>query len=139
MIDKIFKKDLPDEEALPFPADWVKTQPRKVEDILSGLSVEEQVRCVLGLDPQLQQNLLMLSEKAVEVTQALPAEEVYNLIKEVGREDSLLVLSMASPDQLQYFFDVEWWQGDRFQPQQAYYLSCCYIRVRRSNYFIPGF
>ena len=52
MIDKIFKKDLPDEEALPFPADWVKTQPRKVEDILSGLSVEEQVRCVLGLDPQ---------------------------------------------------------------------------------------
>ena len=119
MIDKIYKKDLPGEEALPFPADWVKTQPRKVEDILSGLSVEEQVRCVLGLDPQLQQNLLMLSEKAVEVTQALPAEEVYNLIKEVGREDSLLVLSMASPDQLQYFFDVEWWQGDRFQPQQA--------------------
>ena len=107
MIDKIKKENLFSGETLPFPVDWVKTQPRKVEDILSGLSVEEQVRYILGLDPQLQQNLLILSEKAVEVTQSLPVEEVYNLIKEVGKEDSLLVLSMASPDQLQYIFDVE--------------------------------
>ena len=119
MIDNIFKKNQFGEKALPFPVDWVRTQPRKVEDILSGLSVEEQVGYILGLDPQLQQNLLMLSEKAVEVTQALPVEEVYNLIKEVGREDSLLVLSMASPDQLQYVFDLEWWQGDKFQPKRA--------------------
>ncbi len=104
---------------LPFPVEWVKTQPRKVEDVLSGLSVEEQVRCVLGLDPQLQQQLLVLSEKAVEVTQSLPVEEVYNLIKEVGKEDSLVIIAMVSPDQLQYIFDVEWWQGDKFQPKQA--------------------
>jgi hypothetical protein len=90
-----------------------------VEDILSGLSVEEQVPCILGLDPHLQQKILMLSEKAVEVTQSLPVEEVYNLIKEVGKEDSLLIISMISPDQLQYIFDVEWWQGDKFQPKQA--------------------
>ncbi len=115
MIDKIHKKK--SLGALPFPAEWVKTQPRKVEGILSGLSVEEQVRCVLGLDPHLQQDILVLSEKAVEVTRALPVEEVYNLIKEV--EDSLLVLSMVSADQLQYIFDVEWWQGDKFQPARA--------------------
>jgi hypothetical protein len=120
MIDKLHNKiTFSNEEALPFPTDWIKTQPRKVEDILSEMSVEEQVRCILGLDPQLQQNLLMLSQQAVEVTQSLPVEEVYNLIKEIGREDSLLVLSMASPDQLQYFFDVEWWQGDKFQPKRA--------------------
>ena len=119
MIDKIKKENSFSGETLPFPVDWVKTQPRKVEDILSGLSVEEQVRYILGLDPHLQQNLLILSEKAVEVTQSLPVEEVYNLIKEVGKEDSLLVLSMASPDQLQYIFDVEWWQGDKFQPKRA--------------------
>jgi hypothetical protein len=119
MIDKINKKNVFGGEALPFPVEWVKTDPRKVEEILSGLSVEEQVRNILGLNPQLQQNILMLSEKAVEVTQSLPVEEVYNLIKEVGREDSLLVLSMVSSDQLQYFFDVEWWQGDKFQPQRA--------------------
>jgi hypothetical protein len=119
MIDKIQKEDALSEDSLPFPIDWVKTQPRKVEDVLSNLSVEEQVRFVLGLDPYLQQSILMLSEKAVEVTQSLPVEEVYNLVKEVGKEDSLLILSMASPDQLQYFFDVEWWQGDKFHPEQA--------------------
>ena len=119
MIDKINKENSFGVEALPFPVDWVRTQPRKVEDILSSLSVEEQVRNILGLDPHLQQNLLILSEKAVQVTQSLPVEELYNLIKEVGKEDSLLVLSMASPDQLQYIFDVEWWQGDKFQPKRA--------------------
>ena len=119
MIDKINKENSLGRETLPFPVDWVRTQPRKVEDILSGLSVEEQVRTILGLDPYLQQNLLMLSEKAVEVTRSLPVEEIYNLIKEVGKEDSLLVLSMASPDQLQYIFDLEWWQGDKFQPKRA--------------------
>jgi hypothetical protein len=119
MVDELSGQKLVRGENLPFPMEWVKTQPRKVEDALSGLSVEEQVRCILGLNPLLQQNLLMLSEKAVEVTRALPVEEVYNLIKEVGKEDSLLVLSMVSSEQLQYFFDVEWWQEDKLQPQRV--------------------
>ena len=119
MVDKIDFESTYMGEGLPFPEEWVKKQPRKVEDILSGMSVEEQVRCILGLDPNLQQQVLMLSEKAVEVTQSLPVEEVYNLINEVGKEDALLIISMVSSDQLQYIFDVEWWRGDKFQPKQA--------------------
>ncbi len=102
-----------------FPIEWVKSQPRKVEEILSGLTIEEQAKCVLSLSPHLQMQLLVLCEDAVEVTRSLPAEEIYNLIKEVGEEDSLLVLSMASSEQLQYIFDLEWWQGDKFQPHRA--------------------
>lgn len=117
MVDKVETPFMG--EGLPFPEEWVKKQPRKVEEVLSGMSVEEQVRCILGLDPFLQQQILVLSEKALEVTQSLPVEEVYNLIKEVGKEDSLLIISMVSPDQLQYIFDVEWWLGDKFQPKQA--------------------
>ena len=119
MVDKIDNENTYMGGGLPFPEEWLKKQPRKVEDILSGMSVEEQVRSILGLDPHIQQQTLMFSEKAVEVTQSLPVEEVYNLIKEVGKEDSLLIISMVSPDQLQYIFDVEWWQGDKFQPKQA--------------------
>ena len=119
MVDNFSRQKLFRGGNLPFPVEWLRTQPRKVEDTLSDLSVEGQVNCILGLDPHLQKNLLMLSEQAVEVTQALPVEEVYNLIKEVGKEDSLLVLSMVSPDQLQYFFDVEWWQGDKLQPMRV--------------------
>jgi hypothetical protein len=117
MVDKIETPFMG--EGLPFPEEWVKKQPRKVEEVLSGMSVEEQVRCILGLDPFLQEQILVLSEKALEVTHSLPVEEVYNLIKEIGKEGSLLIISMVSPDQLQYIFDVEWWQGDKFQPKQA--------------------
>ena len=109
MVDKIETPFMG--EGLPFPEEWVKKQPRKVEEVLFGMSVEEQVRCILGLNPFLQEQILVLSEKALEVTQSLPVEEVYNLIKEVGKEDSLLIISMVSPDQLQYIFDMEWWQG----------------------------
>jgi hypothetical protein len=119
MVDKVENGTSFMGGGLPFPEEWVKKQPRKVEEVLSGMSVEEQVRCILGLDPFLQQQILVLSEKALEVTQSLPVEEVYNLIKEVGKEDSLLIISMVSPDQLQYIFDMEWWQGDKFQPKKA--------------------
>ena len=102
-----------------FPVEWIQSQPRKIEEILSGLSIEEQVKCVLSMPPALQTKLLVLCEDAIEVTRSIPAEEIYNLIKEVGKEDSLLVLSIASADQLQYMFDLEWWQGDKFQPERA--------------------
>ena len=102
-----------------FPIEWIKIYPRKVEAILATLSVEEKARRVLNLSSVFQRELLVLCEDAVEVTQAIPAEEIYNMIKELGKEDSLLILSMVSSEQLQYFFDIEWWQGDRFQPQRA--------------------
>ncbi|MZG53625.1 MAG: hypothetical protein F3743_05895 [Nitrospinae bacterium] len=102
-----------------FPIEWIKIYPRKVEAILATLSVEEKARRVLNLPVVFQRELLVLCEDAVEVTRVLPAEEIYNMIKELGKEDSLLVLSMVSAEQLQYFFDIEWWQGDRFQPQRA--------------------
>ncbi|MBT5471016.1 MAG: hypothetical protein HOK41_10475 [Nitrospina sp.] len=102
-----------------FPIEWIKTNPRKVEEILSTLPLEEQAKRVLNLPPVFQRELLVLCEDAVAVTQSLPTEEVYNLIKELGDEDSLLILSMVSAEQLQYFFDLEWWQGDKFQPERA--------------------
>jgi hypothetical protein len=64
--------------------------------------------------------LLLLSPRAVPLARALPAEEIYQMVKEVGEEDALPVLAVATPDQMQYIFDVEWWQGDKFKPQRAF-------------------
>ena len=102
-----------------FPISWIKKEPRKVEEILSALSLQEQTKLVLNLPPHLQRELLVLCEDAVAVTQSLPSEEIYNLIKELGNEESILILSMVSEEQLQFIFDLEWWQGDIFQPEQA--------------------
>ena len=117
------EKNIPSAKDFPaiqhFPIEWIKLQPRKVEGILSTLSLEEKAKYVLSLPAVFQRELLVLCEDAVEVTQSIPAEEIYHLIKELGSEDSLLILSMASSEQLQYFFDLEWWQSDKFQPQRA--------------------
>ena len=102
-----------------FPISWIKKEPRKVEEILSELSLEEQTKHVLNLPAHFQRELLVLCENAVAVTHSLPAEEIYNLIKELGNEESILILSMVSEEQLQFIFDLEWWQGDKFQPERA--------------------
>ena len=102
-----------------FPISWIKKEPRKVEEILSALSLEQQTKYILNLPAHLQRELLVLCENAVEVTQSLPTEEIYNLIKELGNEESILILSMVSEEQLQFIFDLEWWQGDKFQPKRA--------------------
>ncbi len=104
---------------LPFPKDWIETQPWKLEEILAGMPVEEQARCVMALDGREKQDFIQLSPRAVEVVRALPAEEVYQTVKDIGESDALPILALVSQEQLQYMLDLEWWQGDKFQPQKA--------------------
>ena len=67
-------KDLPATQH--FPIEWIKIYPRKVEEILTTLSLEEKARRVLNLSSLFQRELLVLCEDAVEVTRAIPAEEI---------------------------------------------------------------
>lgn len=106
-------------DELPFPLEWVQAEPRKVQEILSGMPVLEQARCVMQAQGRQKQDLLLLSPKASEVVRALSSEEVYYMVKEIGATDALPVLSAISQEQLQYIFDIEWWQGDKFLPQRA--------------------
>jgi hypothetical protein len=106
-------------EGLPFPEQWINSSPREVEKILSGLSIEDQVACVMQVKGKAQQDLLLLCPQAVEVTQAIPPEDIYRMVKEIGEDDAQIILSMISADQIQYIFDIEWWIGDRFKPKRA--------------------
>jgi hypothetical protein len=98
---------------------WIKSNPQKVEEALSRMSIPEQVRCVQSLRGKEQMDLLTLSSQAVPVVRLLPEEDVYFMVKEVGEEDALPVLAIISEKQLQYIFDMEWWRGDKFLPQRA--------------------
>ncbi len=105
--------------ALPFPEDWIETQPWKVEEILAGLPVADQARCVMALRGKQKRDFLQLSPHAGEVVRALPVEELYQSLKDIGESDALAIIAQASQEQLQFVFDLEWWQGDKFQPQKA--------------------
>jgi hypothetical protein len=114
------KKDINQSlENFSFPLEWIKSNPQKVEDALSRMSIPEQVRCVQSLRGKDQMDLLILSSQAVPVARLLPEEDIYFMVKEVGEEDALPILAILSEKQLQYLFDMEWWRGDKFLPQKA--------------------
>ena len=104
---------------LPFPAEWIREHPSKVEDVLAKLSVEDQIRCAMQLRGPQMQDFINLSPNSQAVIRGLPPEELYQMIKEIGTGESLPVLAMMSQNQLQYSFDLEWWQRDRFIPECA--------------------
>ncbi len=106
-------------EQFPFPLEWIKSHPDKVEEALARMSVAEQVRSVQMLRGQEQLDLLILSRQTEQVVRLLPEEDIYYMIKEIGEEDAIPVLALLSTKQLQYVFDMEWWRGDKFVPQNA--------------------
>ena len=119
MTEKKDANPTPPLERFPFPLEWIKSNPQKVEEALSRMSIPEQVRCVQSLRGKDQMDLLILSNQAEQVARLLPEEDIYFLVKEVGEEDALPVLAVLSEKQLQYLFDMEWWRGDKFVPQKA--------------------
>ena len=104
---------------LPFPEKWIRTEPQKVEKIISKMTVVEQARCIMQAKGRHKQDLLLLSPKASEVAKVLAPEEIYHMIKEVGEKDCLPVLSVISLTQLQYILDLEWWFDDKFLPERV--------------------
>jgi hypothetical protein len=111
---KIFSGDLK-----VFPAKWISEHPDKVEAALAELSVEDQIRYAVQLKGAQMQDFINLSPYSQQVVRGLPPEELYQMIKETGLGESLPILAMMSQGQLQYSFDLEWWQRDRFVPECA--------------------
>ena len=107
------------DSVIPFPIEWIREHPSKVESVLEKLSLEDQIRCAMQLRGSSMQGFINLSKNAQAVIRGLPPEELYQMIKETGLAESLPVIEMMSQDQLQYSFDLEWWQRDRFVPECA--------------------
>src|SRR5512133_1797758 len=53
------------------------------------------------------------------LVRALPADELYFTVRDIGLSDAALLVQLASPEQFKTFLDLEAWSGDRFQPRRA--------------------
>lgn len=111
--------DRSNKDVLPFPVEWLKSNPRKVEEFLSQAPLADQVDLAMRLQGESRMSLILLSPKGVEVVRALPPEEIYYMVKAMTRDDCITLLSAVSQEQIQYIFDLEWWDGFRFLPQRA--------------------
>lgn len=53
------------------------------------------------------------------IVRALPADELYFTIREIGLGDALELVQLASAEQFKVFLDLEAWSRGAFQPSQA--------------------
>jgi hypothetical protein len=50
---------------------------------------------------------------------ALPEQEIFLTVKEVGERDSLELLSLTTPEQFQYLLDLEFWKRDQLDIEKV--------------------
>jgi hypothetical protein len=59
--------------------------------------------------------LILESPTPVTLVQSMAEEDLFWLVQEIGPEDALPILSLASNDQWQYLLDLELWTKDRLE------------------------
>ena len=67
---------------------------------------------------------ILASDKPVELVHSFPEEDFYFLVQDIGPEDALPLLALASNRQLDYLLDMNLWRQDRIHlPTAVRWLS----------------
>lgn len=80
---------------------------------------EEGARLLAGLNATDAFNLLLEHPQPGQVVVHLPAESLYLMMMELGPDDALILLELASPEQVQSFIDLDCWDRDRLNVHKA--------------------
>lgn len=59
--------------------------------------------------------ILMASTRARELVREMPSQELFWTIKAVGPADAIELLELATPEQLQFFLDLDLWRKDELR------------------------
>ena len=83
------------------------------------LSPRELGRQLMGLPAKKRLEAVFSRPDAAAVVAALPVQDFFFFVKEIGPDDALPILALGQVEQLVHLFDLEWWQKDRIQPAKA--------------------
>jgi hypothetical protein len=97
------------------PADVVELIAKKLEKLEPGQLALELMR----LPAKRRVELIVGRPDAQEVMAVLDANDFFYTVQEIGPDDSLSVLALATEEQLNHLFDIEWWRKDTLQPAKA--------------------
>jgi len=64
-------------------------------------------------------DVILESRDPEALVHALPADELYLTIRDVGLGDAVELVQLASPEQFQVFVDLEAWSRDAFTPRRS--------------------
>ena len=92
--------------------------PLEAERRFNALPFFEKMALVLSLRRKDREKLILLSTEPQRLVQSMPEEEFYFTVKEIGEEDALTLLELASPQQIAFCMDLEVWKKNRLKPQK---------------------
>ncbi len=90
----------------------------EAEQIFNRFTLEEQASLILLAPWEKRYKLIMLSSQAPLLVQSMPVQELFWTVKSIGPQDSLDILRMALPEQIQFMFDLDWWCKDQLVPEK---------------------
>ncbi len=89
-----------------------------LETQINTLDLPDQLNLVLTTPWEKRFELITASQFAPQIVTNLPVEELFWTINATGVEDSGILLGLATPEQLQFIFDLDWWHKDNFRPEK---------------------
>ena len=81
------------------------------------LQLQEKRKKILELPPEKALDRILDDPQPAALVHSFPEQDFYLLINEIGPEDSLQLLSLATNKQWEHIVDLETWQKDRLDPK----------------------
>jgi hypothetical protein len=88
-------------------------KPKHSKTLQRVLQLQEKRRKVLSLAPEKALDRILEDPQPAALVHSFPEQDFYLLVKEIGSEDSLPLLSLATNKQWEHIVDLETWQKDR--------------------------
>lgn len=98
-----------------FPEKILSLPRKQAEAEFNRLSTTRQAMMTLMAPWEKRQELMIMSKKFPELVQSMPVEELFWTIKATGPGDSIPLISACTFDQIQFIFDLDWWDRDEFR------------------------
>lgn len=93
---------------------------------------------LLKLPPRKALDLIIDSPAPVTLVQSLAEEDLYRLVQDIGYEEALPILALASNEQWQYMLDIDLWQRDRLDGDSVNSWLGLLLRADLDRFMIWG-
>jgi len=89
------------------------------ESAFHALVLPDKQHYLQRLAPKERMELILEDPDARRLVASFQPQELFWLIKEIGEEDALGLMQLASPEQSRFILDLELWQGWNFSQEKA--------------------
>ena len=84
-----------------------------------ALTIREQAELVLRLSADERLRFILEAPKPMALVRSLPDSDFYLTVREVGPQEAIPLLALASTTQIAHLLDLESWRRDRFDPTRC--------------------